>query len=149
MKNSNLERRLQIIESDYGRKHGWYLEYHGARLAVLMDPMWAEMFWVTYRIEPLTDDPRILDMLSSRLFWYSDELTFRNRVFDDEVIDHAFGNPERSGNEVTMRSLYFFIKELTLWECLTNLRRWPARKRLGELCILFMDKLAGSDMYRE
>jgi hypothetical protein len=131
MASEGLDRRLRIIESSYGRDHGWYLEHHGACIAVLSEPKWAEMFWVTYRIEPMTDDPEALRLLRSDRFWDSCDYVFRNRGFREEVVDRAFGNRGPGEDEVTIRGLYLTIQEPTFWEtlrCFRRLRR--ARRRM-------------------
>jgi hypothetical protein len=46
-------RRLALFESDCGRKTGWYVEYEGRPIAVLTDPRYEDMFWVSYHIEAL------------------------------------------------------------------------------------------------
>ncbi len=49
--------RRRIFETDYGRDAGWFVEDRGRRVAQLTDWRYEEMFWDSYRIEPLTDDP--------------------------------------------------------------------------------------------
>jgi len=132
MANDDLERRLWIIESDYGRAHGWDLEHRGACVAVLTEPRWAEMFWTTYRIEPATADPQVIAMLRSDGFWASCDYVFRNRGFRDEVVGRAFGNRGPREDEVTVRGLYLVIKEPTPWEAVRSFRRLRrARRRLA------------------
>jgi hypothetical protein len=134
MASADLDRRLRIIESSYGREHGWYLEHQGVPIAVLAEPRWVEMFWVAYRIEPTSDDPKASEMLRSEQFWDSCDYAFRNRGFREEVIDRAFGNRGPQPDEVTVRGLYIAIKEPTLWEaisCFRRLRR--ARQKMKTL----------------
>ena len=129
--SEDLDRRLRIIESSYGREHGWYLEHQGVCIAVLSEPKWVDMFWVKYRIEPTSDTLTFCELLRTDQFWTSCDYVFRNRVFHDEVVDQAFGNHGPLENEVTVRGLYLTIKEPTLWEalkCFRRLRR--ARKRM-------------------
>jgi hypothetical protein len=135
MWNKDLDRRLRIIESSYGRLHGWDLEYHGVRIAVLTEPRWVEMFWVAYRIEPTSNEPEMREMLCSDRFWAECNYVFRNRGFPDEVVDRAFGNRGPQKDEVTIRALYLIIKEPTRWEslrCFRRLRRARSRMRTCE-----------------
>jgi hypothetical protein len=37
-------RRLQILETNYGRQAGWYVEWRGERIAELTDVRMEEMF---------------------------------------------------------------------------------------------------------
>jgi hypothetical protein len=83
-------RRLRILESNYGRDGGWYVEVEGRRLAALTDPQYYDMFWDSYRLEPLTTDPAELEMLFSADFWdHCGGITFRSRAFG-EVAPNAF-----------------------------------------------------------
>jgi hypothetical protein len=123
MASRDLERRLRVIESGYGRDHGWFLEHRVERLAVLSDWKYAEMFWDTYRIEPVSDEPKVLAPLRSDSFWGSCDFVFRNRGFPDEVVDTAFGTPGPSDGEVTIRGLHLAIKEPSRWETLWHFRR--------------------------
>jgi hypothetical protein len=54
LKRCDRERRLRIFETNYGREAGWYVEHAGRRVALLTAPRFEEMFWDSYRIEPLT-----------------------------------------------------------------------------------------------
>ncbi len=131
MASEDLDRRLRIIESTYGQEHGWYVEHHGERIAVLLDPKWVDMFWDAYRVEPASNDPKVREMLRSDEFWGSCDYVFRNRGFPEEVVDRAFGNRGPLDDEVTIRGLYILIKEPTLWEKVRCFRRlWRARRRI-------------------
>jgi hypothetical protein len=62
--------RLQILESNYGRDGGWYVEDEGERVALLSEPEYHDMFWESYRIEVLSDDPVTRQAaLTSVSFW--------------------------------------------------------------------------------
>lgn len=41
-----MNERLRIIETNYGRDCGWYVEVNGQKIARLVDPKWEDMFWV-------------------------------------------------------------------------------------------------------
>jgi hypothetical protein len=134
MVSEDLDRRLRIIESSYGREYGWYLEQQGVCIAVLSEPKWVEMFWVAYRIEPTSDDPEVREMLRSDQFWMSCDYVFRNRGFREEVVDRAFGNRDPQEDEVTVRGLYITIKEPTLCETVRCFRRLRRARRRMEAC---------------
>ena len=63
MRGKPMNRRLRIIETNYGRNCGWYVEVEGRKIARLSDPEFVDMFWDSYRLEPLTDDPKTRRML--------------------------------------------------------------------------------------
>lgn len=112
-----MNRRLRILESNYGRNFGWYLEKEGKRIAVLTDCQWEEMFWDSYRLEPLTNKPEEPGMFYSDEFWdgyFSGGLCFRNREFD-EVASDAFpaikaGTSLKKTGRILMRALYLQVK---------------------------------------
>src|SRR5207249_1509090 len=75
-----LKRRRRILESDFGRKFGWYVEQDGCRVAVLTDSQWDSdsQFWHQYKVIPLTTDPKVIEALKSPEFWWGN-LVFENR----------------------------------------------------------------------
>ncbi|MDR3176115.1 MAG: hypothetical protein LBU06_06240 [Desulfovibrio sp.] len=104
------ERRRQIIESDYGRMGGWYVEHNGRRIAALAEPQWEDMFWVSYAIEPLTEDAEERrQLLETDAFWLT-EFVYRSKQFG-EVADNAMPalHPFISPGRVNMRGLYLTI----------------------------------------
>jgi hypothetical protein len=104
------ERRRQIIESDYGRMGGWYVEHNGRRIAALSEPQWEDAFWVSYAIEPLTEDEEERrQLLESDTFWLT-EFVYRSMQFG-EVADNAFPalHPFISPGRINMRGLYLTI----------------------------------------
>jgi hypothetical protein len=52
-------KRLDIIDSNFGRDHGWYAELNDQRLAALTDPQRGDEFWYSYRVESLTNDAEL------------------------------------------------------------------------------------------
>ena len=106
-------RRLRILETNYGRDGGWYVEVEGWRLAALTDCRYYDMFWDNYRLEPLTTDPAELVRLFAEDFWDRTAITFRSREFG-EVAPHAFPSLvaaqvlEKTGR-LPMRGLYLNV----------------------------------------
>ena len=80
------EQRLNLLESNFGRSAGWWLEKSGARIAVLTDYQWADMFWDGYRFAALEGCD---EDLAQPEFWenkfYEGEYGLRNRRFTDYV----------------------------------------------------------------
>lgn len=104
------ERKRQIIESDYGRTGGWYVEYNGRRIAVLSDPQYQDMFWVSYAIEPLTDDDEERrQLLESEQFWLT-KFVYRSKQFG-EIAENAIpaGTPFIRPGRINMRGLYLIL----------------------------------------
>lgn len=100
-------KRRQIAASDYGRAGGWYVEHDGRPIAALSDPQYEDMFWVSYAIEPLTEDEEEQRrLLESEEFWLT-EFVYRSRQFD-EIAKNAFPalKPFSRPGRVTMRGLY-------------------------------------------
>jgi hypothetical protein len=117
LRRADRERRLRIFETDYGREAGWYVEGHGRRIAVLTAPRREEMFWDSYRIEPMTEDPEEAQLLSAPAHWLDNEFVFRSREFG-ETAAYAFpaGEPICGDHRVLMRGLYLSISKPTVWE---------------------------------
>lgn len=108
------ERRLRIFETNYGRDAGWFVERDGLRLALLTDCRFEDMFWDSYKIEPLVEDPmERAALLESPELWLSCEFTYRNQLFEDGVVESAFvaEQPFWEPGRVSMRGLYLIIGE--------------------------------------
>lgn len=100
------KREQQLKESDYGRTGGWYVEHNGRRIAFLSDPQFEDMFWVSYAIEPLTEDEEERrQLLECEAFWLT-EFTYRSKQFD-EIAPHAFPalKPFPRPGRISMRAL--------------------------------------------
>jgi hypothetical protein len=118
MRRAERERRLQIIETNYGRDAGWFVEHHGRRVAQLTEPLFDEMFWDSYTIEPLTDDPAEREeLIHSSDLWLDCEFVCRSRRFGT-VATNPFpaGQPFPEPGRVVMRALYLSIDGPSLWE---------------------------------
>ena len=113
-----MKRRLQILETNYGRDAGWVIEYQGRSIAILTDPRFVDMFLDSYRVEPLTQDAEERQkLMSSSAFWKEGRFTFRNRQFGD-IAPHAvaLGSPDPAEQRVLMRGLYLPIGDPWPWE---------------------------------
>jgi hypothetical protein len=76
------ELRQRIIESNYGRDGGWVVEYDGQPVAILTEPRCLDMFWHTYKIDVVTQDPRLReDLLTVPSFWDRPAIVWRSRLF--------------------------------------------------------------------
>jgi hypothetical protein len=83
----------------------------------------AEMFWVSYALEPLVDDPAERErIVSDRTWWHQSGLKFRNREFGI-VAPLAFAGGVTESGRVVMRALYLDVGPPTMWERLW-LRYW-------------------------
>src|ERR1051326_7193222 len=59
MHSLTYHRRLRIWETNFGREAGWLIERHGQPIAILTEPRSEDMFWDSYRLEILTNDPEL------------------------------------------------------------------------------------------
>lgn len=75
------------------------------------------MLWDSYLLEPLTDDADERQMMTSREFWFTQGLVFRNARFGlvPKYAIPALGEPYQDGR-LLMRGLYIIIPEPTLKE---------------------------------
>ncbi|WP_265595964.1 hypothetical protein [Verrucomicrobium sp. BvORR106] len=91
------------------RDDEWWLEVNGERIALLRDRRSVEMFWSSFLVVPVTENPVWLRQLGERDFWLSltpENCTFRNRS-RDVVSSHPFAaqNPFVVPGRVLMRRL--------------------------------------------
>ena len=105
-----MNRRRRLLETNYGRKCGWWIEVEGRRIARLEDPRFEDMFWDSYRLLPLTDHPEDRRLLHCKDFWDACKAVYRNCEFD-EVVPGAFasGSAEirlRETGRLAVRGLY-------------------------------------------
>src|SRR5262249_43960439 len=80
---TNRRRRLELWESNLGGACGWNVELDGRPVALLTDGQLAEMFWNSYRLTPLTEDPeQRRRILTARDWWMGqwDRITYRSRA---------------------------------------------------------------------
>lgn len=89
----------------------WWLELGGERIALLTDAQWAEMFWSSYLLVPVTEDVETLALLNSHEFWdqmsSQYDVVFRNHRAS-ATASSAFPElmpPNRLGR-IEMRCLY-------------------------------------------
>jgi len=101
--------RQRLIRSNYGRNCGWFVEGRGQRLATLTEPQWAEMFWTSYLITPLTEDPTALARLATPEFWWGEDVPFRNREFDFMAPFALGAGAGPAAGRIAMRGLYFNV----------------------------------------
>ena len=60
---------------------GWFVELDDRVVAILTEPQFFDMFWVSLRLQPISDDPiERLRIATDRRFWLESKLTLRNRV---------------------------------------------------------------------
>lgn len=128
------ERRLRLIETDCGRESGWHVERDGVRLASLTDRRWEEMFWDSYRLEPLTDDAALNQRLLSD-FWESDDnwtkVCFSNREFPEIEIQTGYAFPSikpfQEPGRLMIRGLYYCPLPRMPWDYIFL---WWRRRKL-------------------
>jgi hypothetical protein len=120
--------RLAVLETNFGRDGGWYVEYYGRRIALLTDCRWEDMFWCSYRVELLVDDLEERQRISGEWqYWLGDGVVYRSRQFG-EVAPHAFpgGESRPHGERISMRALYLWLTPTKFEEWLVW---WRQRKR--------------------
>lgn len=118
-------RRLRIWETNYGRDSGWVIECQGRAIATLTDCRWEEVYWDSYRLEIITDDPDVQARLQTQEFWaitQAEGLVYRNLEFAD-VAPFAFPSlsPFSEPGRLMMYGLYLDVgppgpfDSLVLW----------------------------------
>jgi hypothetical protein len=114
------QRRLRIWETNYGRAAGWLIERQGQPIAVLTEPRSEDMFWDSYRMDIITEEPALRQRMLTEEFWLKAEaegLVWRNREFG-EVAELAFPalSPFPEAGRLLMRGLYLPIAKPRLWD---------------------------------
>jgi hypothetical protein len=89
------------------------MEIEGVPMALLSHPKQVEMFWVSYRLTPLTAKAEVVVKLQSVEFWRdfeSHEVAFRNRA-SSAIARSAFPSlsPFPEPGRIVMRGLYIPI----------------------------------------
>jgi len=132
------ERHLQLIESNYGRDSGWYVERDSKRIAVLTDCRFVEMFWDSYLVEPVSDEPELNQRLLSD-FWEGNDwvgVVFVNREFPQVIAANAFpgARPIIEPGRILMRGLYCSTLKRKPWD---NVLLWWRERWRFEIGNLF------------
>jgi hypothetical protein len=127
-------RRLRIWETNYGRDCGWVIERRGKSIAVLTESRGAEMFWDSYRMEIVADDPDLRAQMLTKEFWANAEaqgLVWRNREFGEvDVIAFPALSPFPETGRLMMRGLYLAIGDPWPWDRIVlRVRSWLRRGR--------------------
>jgi hypothetical protein len=90
----------------------WVVERDGRAVAILTDPQWEDMFWTSYRIEPLGGDHDERAAILSDGFWH-DEFLDRTRYRNQAAGWYSWGwwAAPRTGvvrdGRIIMRGLYW------------------------------------------
>jgi hypothetical protein len=124
------EERLRIWETSYGRDAGRLLERHGETVALLTEPEWDEMFWISYRITLLTQNQELRQLMHTRAFWHDvPNLTWRSRAFG-VIAPNAFAGASTclDTDRISMRGLLIDIEEPRLWD---RAVLWWRKRRQG------------------
>ena len=110
LQRTGLERRLQTFESDWAQGAGWYVEDDGRRVAQLSSPEYEDMFWCSFAVEPLVEDPAELRLLQTPEYWLERELVYRSKRFGD-IAENAMpaGRVFSQAGRVIMRGLYLHM----------------------------------------
>lgn len=113
-------KRLQILETNFGRDSGWIIERYGHPIGILSNPRNENMFWDSYDLEIVTDSIDLRQRMTSAEFWAEAEaegLIYRNRTFGD-VAEYAFPamSPFPEPGRLLMRGLYLSIGKPLPWD---------------------------------
>ena len=99
-------RAWKLLRSDFGRDVGWDIEYEDKIVGYLTDPLYEDMFWVSYRVSEA--DPLLSPILYNDDLWNECRFRYRSKM-NGEYVDAAIcgGSPPfvRDGR-IFMRGLY-------------------------------------------
>ena len=107
-------RLWKLWRSAYGRKDGWDIELGGQVVGTLSEPEYADMFWVSYRVNQVHESTGAV--LADPENWLH-HFRYRSRSMG-EYAEHAFsaapGKAYPHGSRVSMRALYLLPRNW--WE---------------------------------
>lgn len=105
--------KLHIWETNYGRDAGWLMSYRGEAVALLTDPQWEDMFWMSYRLTYLPNETVNTQQFYRDEFWNHEachDATWQNAYFNLAPTHPLAGRPpQRPGDRISMRGLYLNI----------------------------------------
>lgn len=111
--------RMRVLQTNFGRDSGWFVELDGRQIGLLTDQCFAEMFWDDCALTPLVEEPAERErLMSDAKWWHTAGLKFRNREFD-VYAEYAFaaGSVFTDPGRVMMRGLYINVEPpMTDWE---------------------------------
>src|ERR1700722_4882464 len=126
-------RRLRIWETNYGRDAGWVIERRDRPIALLTDPRYEDMFWDSYRMQVVTDEPELERRMQTEAFWSAAEaegLVWPAREVGEVAIG-AFPAipPFPEPGRLKMRRLYLEIGDPWSWD---EVALWIRRRRQSQ-----------------
>lgn len=71
-----------LANSNFGRRHGWFIEFDDRIIGELDDARHDDMFWYSYRVIFGSQDHALLNDISN---WERSEFTFVNRQSNEKV----------------------------------------------------------------
>jgi hypothetical protein len=86
---------------------GWFVEVDGRPVALLTEPQYYDMFWVSLTLTPLVDDlTERLRICTDRLWWLENRLKLHNRL-TDAASDQTFpaGDVFTDSGRVILRAI--------------------------------------------
>lgn len=91
-------------DSDFGRRHGWFIERDGVKIGELEYLQWDHItqFWHDYRLSWYNP----ADAVAGPNAWISEKLVLRNRRYQDVVVDSFLTSPEREDGVICVRDAY-------------------------------------------
>ncbi|WMX17274.1 hypothetical protein [Aureispira sp. CCB-E] len=108
----SINRVQDLLNSNHGRKYGWFIELNDEIIGELKNPKYVDMFWEAYEIIPLNDKKETF--VNSYFTWNNPKLKFKNKTMNEYAL-YAYPsmllNPQNSMNGVVnMRGLYLLPK---------------------------------------
>ena len=96
--------KIEIADSDFGRRYGWYIEREGVTIGELEYVRWDShmQFWHDYQLRWYHPS----NAVSGPNEWSQSKLSLRNRRYADVVIDQFLTAEVRKNGEIPIRFAY-------------------------------------------
>lgn len=78
------ERKKRIIDSNYGRKEGWYIELEGRRIGEIINPEHVAEFWHQYEL--ILFDHSLSNAVENYEFWENPSLKYFSKSLEKYCI---------------------------------------------------------------
>jgi len=96
----------ELRKSNWGREHGWYIEFEGEIIGELIDYEFSDMFWDSYKI--ISKNEKWDLYLFDEKLWDESAFKFKNKYYNLYALNAFSGGVSdlKRRKKIELRSLY-------------------------------------------